>query len=83
MNAMLSEVLEQFPIRGKAVSCERYGFGHINETYLVVTEKGVRYILQKINHHIFADVPALMNNIQAVTEYLRARTENQRSVLQL
>ena len=32
---------------------ERYGSGHINETYLVDCPEGPKYILQKINTNIF------------------------------
>lgn len=48
-----------------------YGSGHINDTYAVVYDQGgteVRYIFQRINHTIFRDPPALMENIQRVTE---------------
>ena len=38
--------IEQFALKGAVQSCERYGNGHINETYLV-TCPSARYILQK------------------------------------
>ena len=62
---MTSRVLSHYALDGSVISCERYGCGHINETYLVHTASGKRYILQKINHHIFKDVPGLMENIAA------------------
>ena len=80
MDALHSQILHQFQLVGEPVSCERYGFGHINETYLVVTEQQTRYILQKINHHIFKDVPALMGNIAAVTNHLAKQTDDPRRV---
>lgn len=83
MNDYMASVLDHFRLASKPVSCERYGFGHINETYLVVTEDGTRYILQKINHHIFRDVPGLMQNIASVTGYLGERSGDPRSVLTL
>lgn len=83
METFLNDILVQFPLDGKAVSCERYGCGHINVTYLVVTETGHRYILQKINNHIFKDVPALMENIAGVTAYLRKQIPDSRRVLTL
>lgn len=76
------KAVSQFRIEGNPVSCERYGNGHINETYLLVTDRR-RYILQKINHHIFTDVPALMKNIAAVTEYLRQGQSDPRRTLTL
>ena len=83
MDATLANILTQFPLDGEVTSCERYGCGHINETYLVVTATGHRYILQKINNHIFKDVPALMENIASVTEYLRKSQSDPRRVLTL
>ena len=44
--------IEQFALKGAVQSCERYGNGHINETYLV-TCPSARYILQKINTNVF------------------------------
>ena len=50
---------------------ERYGSGHINETYLMTCPEGPKYILQKINTSIFPDVDALMENIRRVTAHIR------------
>ena len=80
---MTVQVLKAFCLDAKPVSCEKYGFGHINVTYLVVTESGRRYILQKINNNIFKDVPGLMGNIAAVTKYLRNIISDPRGVLTL
>lgn len=54
----------------KSVPC---GSGHINDTYRVEFDQGgarVRYIVQRINHHIFKDPPALMENVRRVTAHL-------------
>ena len=83
MTEYLAQVLEVFQLEGAAVSCERYGCGHINETYLAATDRGRRYILQKINQHIFRDVDALMGNIAAVTDWLRLQTDDPRRVMRL
>lgn len=69
-------IISKFKIEGKLVSCERYGEGHINETYLAVIENAgveTNYILQKINNKIFKNVDGLMENIRAVTEFNRAK----------
>ena len=71
----------KFSTEGTPVSCERYGNGHINETYLVVTDKGVWYILQKINNRVFKDVPGLMHNISSVSAYLYEMLPDPRRVL--
>lgn len=43
-----------------------YGGGHINSTFLVDSEP--KYILQKINTHVFPHPVQLMTNIELVTE---------------
>ena len=83
MNENLFEVLRAFRLDAKPVSCEPYGCGHINVTYLAVMESSRRYILQKINNNTFRDVAGLMENITAVTEFLRTKTDDPRSVLTL
>ena len=83
MNPRYEALLRQFALDSEAVSCERYGCGHINETYLAVTASGRRYILQKINDHVFQDVDGLMENISAVTGYLRRQIDDPRRVLRL
>lgn len=83
MSEALFEILRGFRLDAEPVSCEPYGCGHINATYLAVTASGRRYILQKINHHTFCDVAGLMENITSVTEFLRTKTDDPRSVLTL
>lgn len=80
---MCREIAARFAVNGRVAYCERYGSGHINETYLVETDGGARYILQKINDTVFRNVPALMENVSAVTRYLRARTDDPRRAMHL
>ena len=71
-----NKIISQFDLEGTLVSCERYGEGHINETYLAVVENNgekVNYILQKINSNLFKNVDKLMNNIKLVTEFNRKK----------
>ncbi len=83
MESAHAHVVSQFKLDAPAVSCDRYGCGHINETYLVVTQSGRRYILQKISSRAFPDVPGLQENIAAVTEYLHTQTEDPNEALTL
>ena len=83
MDNLHSTVLAQFQLDSKPVSCERYGCGHINETYLVVTESGRRYILQKLSNRAFPDIAGLQENIAAVTEYLHKQISDPYGALTL
>ena len=76
MSQNLAEIVQRFQIPGEYVSGGPYGTGHINDTYAVTVRQGAdekRFILQRVNHRIFKDVPKLMENICRVTEHLRAK----------
>lgn len=76
----LRAVVRHFEIHGEFVKAEPYGSGHINDTYRVIFDqsgKSVRYIFQRINHSIFKDPPALMENIRRVTGHLVAKSTGQ------
>lgn len=73
-NTILDSVIH-FDIQGEIVSVERFGSGHINDTFCVKTDhpKGESYLLQKINNHIFTDIPALMQNTKIVLDHLKGK----------
>ena len=79
----MEKIYSQFCLEGQPISCTRYGNGHINETYLLVTNKPHLYILQKVNTYVFRNTTGLMNNVIAVTEYLQKQIRNPRGVLTL
>lgn len=83
MTDTLCCVLNAFELDSAPVSCDRYGSGHINITYLVTTESGRHYILQKINENTFHDVAGLMDNITRVTEHQHLLSPDPRSALTL
>jgi len=63
------EVIAGFDLGGALVEVEAYGSGHINQTFRsVFLEEGrrVRYIHQRINHHVFHRPDELMENVQRV-----------------
>ena len=79
----MEHIISLFQLQGAPVRCERYGNGHINETYLLETDAPHAYILQKVNRHVFPDIPNLMRNIELVTSYLWQQTPDPRRVLTL
>lgn len=75
----LEKISGYFEIVGDYVSAAPYGSGHINDTFAVVFDQGgvnIRYIIQRINHSIFKNPPALMENIQRVTEHIHGKIKN-------
>lgn len=71
------EVLSQFDLKGSIAAVTPYGSGHIHDTYYVKNTDAAYpdYLLQRINHHVFRNVPQLMENIQQVTTHLRNRLQ--------
>ena len=66
----LKEVCEKFRLNGTFLSAQRYGEGHINDTFLVKTDRD-KYILQRVNDNVFKNPKAVMENIALVTEFIQ------------
>jgi hypothetical protein len=70
----LASISRAFDTRADFLSAEPYGSGHINDTYAAHYRQGgtpIRYIHQRINHHVFRDPVTLMANVERVTGHLR------------
>lgn len=67
------DIANKFTLNGAAVSAVSYGGGHINDTFLVKTDAGCDYILQRINTVVFKNAEALMNNVILVTDFLKKK----------
>ncbi len=72
----LKEIVFQFVAPADNVEVKPLGKGHINDSYKVVAGEN-EYVLQRVNHHIFKNVPELQNNIQRVTVHIRGKLEEQ------
>ena len=81
MQNKIKSVFELFQVEGTFKSEQKYGSGHINDTYLIQTiEKDAPdYILQKINKNIFKNIPKLLNNIALVTNHINKKASNKSS----
>ncbi|HVS12978.1 MAG TPA: aminoglycoside phosphotransferase family protein [Thermoanaerobaculia bacterium] len=67
----LETVLRRFlgPTPGRV---EELVAGHINFSWRVRVARGPGYLLQRINHQVFRDPVAVMENVARVTEHVRA-----------
>lgn len=71
-HSILKKIVDQFAIPADFISAQPYGDGHINDTFLVTCNQAgtpVRYILQKINHHVFKNPEDVMKNIARILEH--------------
>lgn len=73
----LEEALTGFDFGGQVAGALRYGKGHINDTFAVYTQQpngsARRFILQRVNTHVFKNPAQLMENIVGITRHLRQR----------
>ena len=79
----VARAVHAFTLAGNCRSCEPYGEGHINRTYLITTDAGPRYILQRLSRAAFHNIPQLMENVAGVTRYLEPRLEEGERCLHL
>ena len=71
----MKDAIFQFPTDGTPAECEQIKCGHINETYLITTDTGAKYVLQWVNQYVFPNVDAIMGNMSAISAYLRRQNE--------
>jgi thiamine kinase-like enzyme len=81
LNTKLNNIISNFIIKGSSSITKLSNYqitkldkGHINDTYIVEGSKE-KYILQRINHEIFKDVPGLINNILLVTKHIASKLD--------
>ena len=59
------KIYNYFNIQGNLLNINSYGDGHINDTFLIETNKK-KYILQKINNKVFKKPNKLMKNFSLI-----------------
>jgi len=75
------KIIAAFTLDGSCVNCREIGNGHINSTFKVTTDAGKEYVLQHINKNVFKNPQKLMENVCAVTEFVRSHSEDPRAAL--
>lgn len=68
-----------FVLDGDFVSAERFGTGHINDTFKMTTTRQT-YILQRINTAIFKAPEQLMDNFVRVCKHIAGKIEAEKAV---
>jgi len=69
-------VAGHFAMPGEFLGATPCGAGHINDTYELRFSQGgvpVRYIVQRINHHVFKRPDLVMDNISRVTRHITGK----------
>ena len=71
----VEEIAGKFATEGSIDKVKVHGGGHINDSYRLVngTAGQADYLLQRVNHYVFKDVPLLMQNMVMVTDHVKAK----------
>lgn len=75
-NEMILSVCRKFGISGELEETKVFTDGHINSTYFACFDcdgEKKKYLIQKVNTHVFKDQDVLMKNIIGVTKFLRKK----------
>lgn len=70
-NDTVQPILAHFQLDGP-FTVQPFGAGHVHDTFRVRDARGTSFLLQHINHAVFADVEGMMRNIHRVTQHLIA-----------
>ena len=72
----MEHIISQFLPLDQIGDVKPFGGGHINDTYAITDREGVRrWILQRVNHHVFPRIEVLQRNVAIVSDTLRHRLE--------
>ena len=72
MNTKIEKVLQGF---GLDYDAYQFGNGHINDTYLTVSDP--KYVVQRINKNVFPHPVEVMENIIGVTEHIAEKVKKE------
>lgn len=75
MDREIKEVFQQFEAAGEYTGSTPIDSGHINATYLISTDLGASYVLQKINHAVFKRPADVVSNKITVSKHLQRKLD--------
>jgi len=73
-------IAQKFDVAGRLVTVEPHGSGNVNDTYMAIfrtTFSEERFILQRINKHVFPQPGYIMENMRMVTEHVHRKLERE------
>lgn len=69
----LCNILKTFQLEINEVTFQAISHGYINDTYLILTEGKPKYILQRLNTHVFTEIKKLQCNIDRALQKLNEK----------
>ncbi len=71
----ITTIAQQFSRTGPVADVRTLGNGNINDTFLVTTQAGDRFVLQRINTQVFRHPQWVMENMKIVTEHIHRKLQ--------
>ncbi|MGN7721510.1 phosphotransferase enzyme family protein [Chitinophaga sp. 22620] len=68
-----TDILRAFGLEPASFSVQKFGSGHINNTFLLGGRDGEKYILQKINTYVFKEPGVIARNQRLAADFLAER----------
>jgi len=71
----LTFIADQFKPDGNVIKVKEFGNGNINDTYIVTLDhpEENKFVLQRINTHVFKQPQLIMQNMRTFSEHVRRR----------
>ncbi|HET6473757.1 MAG TPA: aminoglycoside phosphotransferase family protein, partial [Pseudomonadales bacterium] len=66
-------VAARFAVAGTPTAVDLHTGGHINDTWFIATDRGARYVLQRINSHVFVNAAGVAANTARVVDAIERR----------
>jgi len=75
----LDHIADQFKPSGNILKVKEFGNGNINDTYIVTLDDPTKnkFVLQRINTHVFKQPKLIMQNMRAFTEHVHRRVRDE------
>jgi hypothetical protein len=80
LNPDIRDIARHFQLGGEPAHAEPFGNGHINDTFRLALsgpDSPPRFILQRLNRHVFNNPGAVMENIRRVSAHLAEKFRRQ------
>jgi Ser/Thr protein kinase RdoA (MazF antagonist) len=73
----LHTIAEKFASGNSVSAVTEFGNGNINDTYIVTCSPQEKFVLQRINTHVFKQPSLIMQNMRAFTEHVHRRVKQE------
>ena len=71
----MQEAIHRFALDGEPADCRELKGGRINRSFLITTDRGARYVLQRVNRYVFPNIRAIMGNAEKIGAWMERQPD--------